>query len=263
KQLGDEHYKTGYPIVYTSADSVFQIAAHEDDKIFGLKRLEQICEIARKMLVSPYNIGRVIARPFIGTPGNFKRTSNRHDYAIDPAAETLLDKIVKSGGEVYGIGKIKDIFNGHGITKSVHTENNKDGMQKTLEALRPYVPMSLCPCLIFTNLVDFDMLWGHRRDVAGYYQGLKDFDDYLPKLENAMAADDILFITADHGCDPTYKKHTDHTREYVPLLVFGKKLKKGVDLGIRKTFSDLGQTIAEIFKIEKLRNGTSFLKEIT
>jgi len=215
------------------------------------------------MLVSPYNIGRVIARPFIGTPGNFKRTSNRHDYAIDPAAETLLDKIVKSGGEVYGIGKIKDIFNGHGITKSVHTENNKDGMQKTLEALRPYVPMSLCPCLIFTNLVDFDMLWGHRRDVAGYYQGLKDFDDYLPKLENAMAADDILFITADHGCDPTYKKHTDHTREYVPLLVFGKKLKKGVDLGIRKTFSDLGQTIAEIFKIEKLRNGTSFLKEIT
>ena len=270
KALGDEHYKTGYPIVYTSADSVFQVAAHEDDKIFGLKKLYQICEIARKMLVAPHNIGRVIARPFIGTPGNFKRTSNRHDYAIDPPGETLLDGIVKSGGKVYAVGKIKDIFNGKGITEAVHTVSNKDGMEKTLEAVRSpksevqknYTLHPTPYTLIFTNLVDFDMLWGHRRDVQAYYNGLKEFDDFLPKLQNAMTDEDILFITADHGCDPTYMIHTDHTREYIPLLVFGKKLKKGVNLGIRKTFADLGQTIAEIFGIKKLKNGTSLRKEI-
>lgn len=261
KQLGAEHYKTGYPIVYTSADSVFQIAAHEDDKIFGLKRLYQICEIARKMLIYPYNIGRVIARPFIGTPGNFKRTSNRHDYAIDPAAETLLDKIVKSGGEVYGIGKIKDIFNGNGISKFATTKSNTDGMQKTLEAVGR-LPSGVGRQLIFTNLVDFDMLWGHRRDVQAYYNGLKEFDDFLPKFFDAMDARDILFITADHGCDPTHTVHTDHTREYVPLFVFGKKLKKGVNLGIRKTFADVGQTIADIMGISKLECGTSLKKEI-
>ncbi|PIU83437.1 MAG: phosphopentomutase [Elusimicrobia bacterium CG06_land_8_20_14_3_00_38_11] len=270
KALGDEHYKTGYPIVYTSADSVFQIAAHEDDKIFGLKRLYQICEIARKMLVAPHNIGRVIARPFIGTPGNFKRTSNRHDYAIDPAGETLLDKIKNSGGEVYGIGKIKDIFNGHGISNFATTKSNMDGMQKTLEAVRSpksevqkknYTLHPTPYTLIFTNLVDFDMLWGHRRDVQAYYNGLKEFDEYLPELENAMADEDVLFITADHGCDPTYTAHTDHTREYVPLFVFGKNLHKCVNLGVRKTFADVGQTIAEVFKI-KLNNGESFLKDI-
>ncbi|MBI5573404.1 MAG: phosphopentomutase [Elusimicrobia bacterium] len=260
KALGDEHYKTGYPIVYTSADSVFQIAAHEDEKIFGLKRLYQICEIARKMFVAPHNIGRVIARPFIGTPGNFKRTSNRHDYAIDPPDETLLDKIVKSGGEVHGIGKIKDIFNGHGISNFATTKSNMDGMEKTLEAVIRH-PSSVIRQFIFTNLVDFDMLWGHRRDVQAYYNGLKEFDEYLLKFFDAMADDDILFITADHGCDPTHTVHTDHTREYVPLFVFGKKLKKGVNLGTRETFADLGQTIAEIFKIE-LKNGKSFLKEI-
>ncbi|MDO8734424.1 MAG: phosphopentomutase [Elusimicrobiota bacterium] len=262
KALGDEHYKTGYPIVYTSADSVFQIATHEDDKIFGLKRLYQICGIARKMLIYPHNIGRVIARPFIGTPGNFNRTSNRHDYAIDPAAETLLDKIVKSGGEVYGIGKIKDIFNGHGITQTIKTINNQDGMEKTVEVLNHLITQSLNHCLVFINLVDFDMLWGHRRDVQAYYDGLKEFDDFLPKLQNAMGDDDILFITADHGCDPTYIAHTDHTREYVPLFVFGKKLKKGVNLGIRKTFADVGQTIADIMGIEKLKSGTSLKKEV-
>ena len=261
KALGDEHYKTGYPIVYTSADSVFQIAAHEDDKIFGLKRLYQICDIARKMLIAPHNIGRVIARPFIGTPGNFKRTSNRHDYAIDPAAETLLDKIVKSGGEVIGIGKIKDIFNGHGISKFATTKSNMDGMQKTLEAVNSKLS-TLNSQLVFTNLVDFDMLWGHRRDVQAYYNGLKEFDNFLPRFFDAMTDDDILFITADHGCDPTYTAHTDHTREYVPLFVFGKKLKKGVNLGIRKTFADVGQTIADIMGIEKLDSGTSFKKEI-
>ena len=262
KQLGEQHYKTGYPIVYTSADSVFQIAAHEDPKIFGLERLYKICEIARKMLVEPHNIGRVIARPFVGTPGNFKRTSNRRDYAIEPPEETLLDKIKKSGGEVIAIGKIEDIFAGRGITKAIHTENNKDGMQKTLESLIRLPANLLTRCLIFTNLVDFDMLWGHRRDVQSYYSGLKEFDNFLPELQNAMSEEDILFITADHGCDPTHKIHTDHTREYVPLLIYGKKLKTGINLGIRKTFADLGQTIADIFGIEKLRNGISFKKDI-
>lgn len=263
KALGDEHYKTGHPIVYTSADSVFQIAAHEDDKIFGLKRLYQICEIARKMLIAPHNIGRVIARPFIGTPGNFKRTSNRHDYAINPAEPTLLDKLKNDDVEVIGIGKIKDIFNGHGISNFVTTKSNMDGMQKTLEAVQSSEQLRTPNSeLIFTNLVDFDMLWGHRRDVQAYYNGLKEFDDFLPKFFDAMADDDILFITADHGCDPTYTAHTDHTREYVPLLVFGKKLKKGVSLGIRKTFADVGQTIADIMGIEKLKSGTSFKKEI-
>lgn len=262
KALGEEHYKTGYPIVYTSADSVFQVAAHEDEKIFGLKRLYEICEIARKMLVPPHNVGRVIARPFTGTPGNFKRTPNRHDYALDPPDETLLDKIIKSGGEVIGIGKIRDIFNSKGISKSIMTKSNADGMEKTLEYIKEQNEKKSTPhTLIFTNLVDFDMLWGHRRDVEAYYNGLKGFDDYLPKLENAMDDEDILFITADHGCDPTHLAHTDHTREYVPLLVFGKKLKKSVNLGIRKTFADLGQTIAELFNI-KIQNGKSFLKEI-
>jgi len=261
KALGDEHYKTGCPIVYTSADSVFQIAAHEDEKIFGLKRLYEICDIARKMLVYPHHVGRVIARPFIGSPGNFTRTSNRHDYAIDPAGETLLDKIIKSGGNVYGIGKIKDIFNGKGISRFVTTKSNSDGMQKTLEAVNRQLPTANRQ-LIFTNLVDYDMLWGHRRDIPAYYNGLKDFDDFLPEIMRSMADNDILFITADHGCDPAYIKHTDHTREYVPLFVFGKKLKRGVNLGIRKTFADLGQTIADIFDIEKLPNGTSFKKEI-
>ncbi|MEW6556176.1 MAG: phosphopentomutase [Elusimicrobiota bacterium] len=274
KQLGKQHYKTGYPIVYTSADSVFQVAAHEDEKIFGLNRLYEICEIARKMLVAPHNIGRVIARPFIGTPGNFKRTSNRHDYAIDPPEETLLDKLKNSGVEVISIGKISDIFNGHGITKAIHTENNKDGMQKTLEAVHKFSSSQVLKLtqehknirtqerlLVFTNLVDFDMLWGHRRDVVAYYNGLKEFDEFLPNICSVMADDDILFITADHGCDPTHKIHTDHTREYVPLLVFGKRLKNNVNLGIRKTFADLGQTIAELFDI-KLKRGTSFLKEI-
>ena len=263
KALGDKHCKTGFPIVYTSADSVFQIAAHEDEKIFGLKRLYEICGIARKMLVYPHNIGRVIARPFIGTPGNFKRTSNRHDYAINPAAPTLLNKLQDAGFEVFGVGKIKDIFNGNGITDSVRTVNNKDGMEKTLKAVqRPCDTSTLRHSLIFTNLVDYDMLWGHRRDIPSYYKGLKEFDDFLPALIKSMSDDDILFITADHGCDPAHTIHTDHTREYVPVFVFGKKLKKGVNLGIRKTFADLGQTIADIFNIEKLPNGTSFKKEI-
>lgn len=261
KQLGDEHYKTGYPIVYTSADSVFQVAAHEDPKIFGLKKLYEICEAARKMLTLPHNVGRVIARPFIGEPGAFKRTSNRHDYAVDPAGETLLDKLRKAGVKVVGIGKIYDIFNGKGIDETIRTRDNRDGMNRTLEvAGRPASPSE--KTFIFVNLVDFDMLWGHRRDVAAYYLGLKEFDDFLPRLEAALGSDGILFIAADHGCDPAYAAHTDHTREHVPILVTGKGIKKGINLGVRKSFADAGQTIAEMFGAEKLPAGVSFAKEI-
>ena len=260
KRLGAEHYKTGYPIVYTSADSVFQIAAHEDEKIFGLKRLYEISEIARKMLVYPHNVGRVIARPFIGTPPNFQRTTNRRDYSLEPPAETLLDKIEKSGGEVIAVGKIDDIFSRRGITRSFHCESNQEALEYLLKILpeKEKNPRTL----ILVNLVDFDMLWGHRRNVSGYYQALKDFDGYLGRLEEIMAEEDILFLTADHGCDPTHQLHTDHTREYVPVLVYGQRLKAGQGLGVRQTFADLGQTIAEIFQTEKLPNGVSFLNEI-
>ncbi|OGS45749.1 MAG: phosphopentomutase [Elusimicrobia bacterium RIFOXYD2_FULL_34_15] len=256
KKLGEEHCKTGYPIIYTSADSVFQIASHEDEKIFGLKRLYKVCEIARKMLVAPHNVGRVIARPFVGFPGNFKRTSNRKDYSLNPPEETLLDKLENSGIEVIGIGKIHDIFNGKGISKSIHTNNNKEGMEKILETITG--KDSKKSQFIFINLVDFDMLWGHRRDTQSYYNGLKEFDNVLPEIYNKMACDDYLFITADHGCDPTYLKHTDHTREYVPVFIYCKKIKNNIDVGIRKTFADLGQTIADIFEIEKLNAGESF-----
>jgi len=259
RELGEKHCETGYPIIYTSADSVFQVAAHEDEKIFGLKRLYQICETARKILVYPHNVGRVIARPFIGSAGNFRRTPNRCDYSLDPPEETLLDKLKDSGVEVIGIGKIHDIFNGKGLTKSFHTNSNKEGMEKILEAIKNDASSQQ---LIFVNLVDFDMLWGHRRDTESYYKGLKEFDDFLPEIFSGMADNDILFITADHGCDPTYTKHTDHTREYVPLLIYGKKIKRNVDVGVRKTFADLGQTIADIFAIENLRRGQSFKNNI-
>lgn len=264
KQLGDEHYKTGYPIVYTSADSVFQVAAHEDSKIFGLKKLYEICETARRILVYPHNVGRVIARPFVGEPGSFERTSNRHDYAVDPAGETLLDKIRKAGVKVVGIGKIYDIFNGKGVDETIRTRDNRDGMERTLEVLRRAETDSSAASktFVFTNLVDFDMLWGHRRDVAAYYRGLKEFDDFLPRLEEALGPDGVLFLAADHGCDPAYAAHTDHTREYVPLLVTGKGVKKGINLGVRGTFADAGQTIAEMSGAEKLPAGVSFAKEI-
>ncbi|PKN00898.1 MAG: phosphopentomutase [Elusimicrobia bacterium HGW-Elusimicrobia-1] len=263
KQLGDEHYKTGYPIVYTSADSVFQVAAHEDPKIFGLKKLYEICEAVRKMLAPPHNVGRVIARPFIGEPGAFARTSNRHDYALDPAGETLLDKLRKAGVRVSAVGKIYDIFNGKGIDETVRTRDNRDGMARTLEAVRKAVDgPSGTKTFVFTNLVDFDMLWGHRRNVAAYYEGLKEFDDFLPRLEDALGDEGVLLIAADHGCDPAYAAHTDHTREHVPVLVSGQGVKKGINLGVRKTFADAGQTISELFGAERTAAGVSFAKEI-
>ncbi|MDR2426153.1 MAG: phosphopentomutase [Endomicrobium sp.] len=259
KHFGDEHYNTGYPIVYTSADSVFQIAAHEC--VYGLDKLYKICKIARKMLIGKYVIGRVIARPFIGESGNYTRTANRKDYSLTPLETTVLDEIKNAGGEVVAIGKIEDIFNGKGITKTVHTKGNANGMEVTAEEIR-VGGISSKKTLIFTNLVDFDMLWGHRRDIISYAKALKEFDDFLPALMGMLGDGDMLIITADHGCDPSFTKHTDHTREYVPLLVYGKKLQRNINLGVRKTLADTAQTIADIFNLPPLKNGTSFKKEI-
>ncbi|MCB4791859.1 MAG: phosphopentomutase [Elusimicrobia bacterium] len=258
KRLGEEHIRTLCPIIYTSADSVFQIAAHEEK--FGLNKLYKICCIARKMLTGKNSVGRVIARPFTGLPGNFRRTENRKDLALSPFKPTLLDKIKGFGGEVIAVGKITDLFNGEGITKSVHTDNNIEGMNTALAEVSKSPKKT--PSLIFTNLVDFDMLWGHRRDIAEYARGLKYFDDFLPKLQDALKDTDVLCITADHGCDPAYLKHTDHTREYVPLLLYGKQIRNGINLGIRNSFSDLAQTIADIFNIGKLENGKSMKAEL-
>ena len=262
KQLGEEHYKTGYPIVYTSADSVFQIAAAEDSEKFGgLERLYEICKIARKLLKGNHAVGRVIARPFVRMKdGTFKRTTNRKDYSLTPPETTILDKIKADGGNVIAIGKIKDIFNDKGIVTAYHTVGNSNGIQVTVDSIKSsdYSKKQL----IFTNLVDFDMLWGHRRNVEAYAQGLKSFDEKLPEIISFMKNTDLLIITADHGCDPTYTKHTDHTREYVPLMVYGKMIKQNINLGTRKSLSDVAQTIADIFDIEPMKNGTSFRKKI-
>jgi phosphopentomutase len=258
KRLGDEHCRTGYPIVYTSADSVFQIAAHES--VFGLERLYGVSRTAREMLKGEHAVGRVIARPFIGSNGNYARTENRRDFSLSPAEDTVLDKLKRSGREVVAVGKIEDIFNSRGITRAIHSHNNASGMTATLDLVNREPPEA--GQLIFANLVDFDMLWGHRRDARGYANGLKEFDDFLPSLETAMRDDDLLIITADHGCDPTYLKHTDHTREYVPLLIYGKKINKGVNLGTRGTFADVAQTIAEIFQLPAMRRGAGFAAEL-
>lgn len=252
--LGDEHIKTGYPIVYTSADSVFQIAAHED--IIPLSELYKICETAREILSGPLGVGRVIARPFIGTCGSFTRTKNRRDYALPPQGKTLLDVIKANGQTVAAVGKIEDIFAHRGMTVVNHTTNNHDGIQKTIEFIN-----TTKNGLIFTNLVDYDMLYGHRNDVLGYARALEEFDANIPIILQSLKDEDILIITADHGCDPTTES-TDHSREYVPLLVYGKSLKKGVNLGIRDTFSDVASTISDYLEISASFPGKSFLKEI-
>lgn len=253
EELGAEHCRTGYPIVYTSADSVFQIAAHETH--FGLERLYDICRTARTMLAGEHAVGRVIARPFTGEPGAFVRTSNRRDFSLTPLKPTVLDRIKDAGGSVIGIGKIEDIFNGRGVTRAIHTHDNAEGMHQVRKVLgQP----SNDPALIFANLVDFDMRWGHRRDTAGYAQGLRDFDAYLPELLSALTDDDLLIITADHGCDPTVKNHTDHTREYAPLLVYGKQVKPAVELGVRESFADVAQTVCDLFELAAMEYGTSF-----
>ena len=261
KTLGNQHYETGFPIVYTSADSVFQIAAAEDcQKFGGLNKLYEICEIARNILKGKHAVGRVIARPFIKDNNGFTRTTNRKDYSLSPLGTTVLDKIKDAGGNVVAVGKIKDIFNNKGIVTAYHTSGNQNGIEVTLDSIKN--TGSSCKTLIFTNLVDFDMLWGHRRNVDAYAQGLKYFDTKLPSIINAMDSNDLLIITADHGCDPTYIKHTDHTREYVPLMVYGKNIKQNINLGTRKTLSDVSQTIADIFNLSPMKNGTSFKNEI-
>jgi phosphopentomutase len=253
-ELGPEHMKTGALIVYTSADSVFQIAAHED--IVSVPELYRACEIAYKLVGEGLGVGRVIARPFVGTPGKFKRTSNRHDYALPPSGETLLDRLKAHVFPVVAIGKIDDLFAGRGITRAIHTASDEEGMN-VVERQMGEVDRGL----IFTNLVDFDTQFGHRNDVAGYAANLERFDARLGRLLPALREDDLLVVTADHGNDPTTPS-TDHAREYVPLLVSGSRVKAAVDLGTRKSFADLGQTLAEVFGVGRLAHGTSFLKEI-
>ncbi|MDF2889643.1 MAG: phosphopentomutase [Clostridia bacterium] len=253
-RLGDEHVKTGYPIVYTSADSVFQIAAHEE--VIPLEKLYEMCSIARKMLTGEHAVGRVIARPFLGTSGNYKRTSNRRDFSLLPISKTMLDVIKESNLSVMAVGKIEDIFAGVGITDAVHTKSNMDGVEKTLEYMKTGKKG-----LIFTNLVDFDMTYGHRNDVEGYGNALKEFDNRLPEIMESMKDTDVLIITADHGCDPTTAS-TDHSREYIPLLVYGKKIKPGVNLGIRKGFSDIAATVLDLLELPVMTGGKSFKEEI-
>ncbi|MGI6713027.1 MAG: phosphopentomutase [Bacillota bacterium] len=251
KQLGEKHLKTAYPIVYTSADSVFQIAAHE--KVIPLEELYRFCEIARKLLTGKHAVGRVIARPFNGSCGKFYRTSGRHDYSLLPPKDTMLDLIKKNGQHVIGIGKINDIYAGRGITKAVKTKNNMEGIKSTLQA------MDLCQRgLVFTNLVDFDMLYGHRNDPLGYARALEEFDQKVPDIINKLNEKDLLILTADHGTDPTTKS-TDHSREYVPLIMYGKPIKKPVYLGVRGTFADVGATVTSYLGVGKLETGTSML----
>ena len=248
-ELGEEHQRTGKPIVYTSADSVFQIAAHEES--FGLQRLYDICEIVRK-LVDPYNIGRVIARPFKGSPGNYKRTGNRRDYATPPPSPTLLDNLVNAGGEVIAIGKVADIYAHQGISRMVKADGNSALFKAFIEEAKTAPDHSIT----FVNLVDFDMVYGHRRDVIGYAKALEEFDTWLPEFEKQLKAGDIAVITADHGCDPT-NGGSDHTREYVPVIAFGPAAKPG-PIGKRETFADIGQTIATHLGLPKLKFGTAF-----
>lgn len=253
EELGKEHIRTRKPIVYTSADSVFQIACHED--VYPIDELYRLCNTARKLLKGKDEVARVIARPFNGET-TFTRTANRRDFSKMPDKNNLLVKMKAARMNVAAVGKIEDIFAGEGITDAVHTKDNMDGMEKTLEYMD-----KIDSGLIFTNLVEFDSKWGHRNDYEGYAIGLEEFDAKLVDVMNKLRDDDMLVINADHGCDPT-TKGTDHTREYVPLLVYGKKLKKNVNLGIRSTFADVGQTIAEIMGVEKLNIGNSFLDKI-
>lgn len=254
KELGEEHLRTGLPIVYTSADSVFQVAAHEER--FGLERLYEVCEVARELLQPPHRVGRVIARPFVGTnAADFKRTSNRRDYALEPP-HMLLDDVKEAGLAVLAVGKIGDIFSGHGITWGEHTKSNADGIRMIHDCLDRKEKG-----LIFANLVDFDMLYGHRRDVEGYSRALMEFDEALPGIMAKMGPRDVLVVTADHGNDPTYKG-TDHTREYVPVLVAGELIRPGVDVGIRSTLADLGATVADLLGVSYSGVGTSFAREI-
>lgn len=256
KQYGEESIKTGMPIVYTSADSVLQIAAHED--MISVPKLYEICKIARKVIDEKnYGIGTVIARPFIGDKSdNFTRTYNRKDFETENFGKTMLDLFQENGKTVLAIGKIEDLFSGRGINRAIHTKGNKDGIEKTIYEIK-----NATEDMIFVNLVDFDMLYGHRNNIEGYAKALEEFDCKLPEIINELREDDILIITADHGNDPSTPS-TDHNREYIPILAYGKKLKQNVDLGIRETYADISATILDLFNIERLKNGTSFKNEI-
>ena len=254
RDYGDEHVKTGALIVYTSADSVFQIAAHED--VVPPEELYRYCKIARKILTGKHGVGRVIARPFIGESGHYTRTSNRHDFSIEPPKVTMLDQLKEKGFDVIGIGKIHDIFAGKGLTEFSFTKNNEDGIEQTKEWMKKRFE-GLC----FVNLVDFDMLYGHRNDVDGYAKALSYFDKQLPKLLGLMREGDILMITADHGCDPSTPS-TDHSREYTPFLMYQYGQAKGVNLKTRKTFADIGSTVLDYFGLESKIDGTSVLEDI-
>ena len=254
QKFGDDHVRTGDLIVYTSADSVFQIAAHED--VVPLEQLYEYCRIARQQLKGKHGVGRVIARPFVGESGAYKRTANRHDYSLEPPKRTLLDAVKEAGLASIGVGKIHDIFAGIGTTEHVYNQSNANGMEHTIR----YAGQDF-EGLCFMNLVDFDMLYGHRRDIDGYAKALSEFDAWLPKLLEQLGDEDVVMITADHGCDPAYTATTDHTREYVPLLVLGKAVKP-VNLGTRATFADIAATVADLLGVNYTCPGKSFAKEI-
>ena len=255
EELGEEHVKTGALIVYTSADSVLQIAAHEE--VVPLKELYEICEFCREItLEDPYMLGRIIARPFVGEVGQFKRTANRHDYALKPFGRTTMNELKDAELDVIALGKISDIYDGEGITEGIRTVSNMDGMDKLVETMgKPFNGLS------FLNLVDFDAVYGHRRDPKGYGQALEEYDARLPEVFSNMTDEDLLIVTADHGNDPTYKG-TDHTREYVPLLMYSPRFAEGKELPVRKTFADIGATVAENFGVTKPEYGTSFLSDL-
>lgn len=256
KRFGEEHIKTGYPIIYTSADSVFQVAAHED--VIPVEKLYEICKIARKILDKPeYNIGTVIARPFVGDNAeNFTRTYNRRDFESTTFGKTMLDIVKENNKEVIAVGKIEDLFAGRGITRAIHTRGNADGIEQTINCIKENTEG-----LIFTNLVDTDMLYGHRNNIQGYAEALEYFDSKLPEITNNLKDTDMLIITADHGNDPSTPS-TDHSREYTPILIYGKQIKENVNLGIRQTFADISATVLEILGLQKLENGESFKKDI-
>lgn len=254
KVLGKEHVDTGSLIVYTSADSVFQIAAHEE--VVPLEELYKICTIARELLQGEHGVGRVIARPFTGAEGNYTRTENRRDFSLVPPKDTLLDYVKNSGMEVFAIGKIEDIFVNKGITRSNHTHNNEEGIEATIGAIKEDFKG-----LIFTNLVDFDMIYGHRNNVQGYADALKYFDDKLPEIMDNLKDDDVLIITADHGCDPTTES-TDHSREYIPLIIYGKNIRGNNNLGVLNTYASIGKTILHMLNIENSIEGNSVLGNI-
>jgi len=253
-ELGEQQMKTGEVIVYTSADSVFQIAAHEE--IIPLDELYRMCEIAREIMMGDNAVARIIARPFVGQPGAFERTSNRRDYSLSPFEDTVLDNIKNSNLDVIGVGKIEDIFNKQGITEAIHTKDNMDGVDQTINYMKKENNG-----LIFTNLVDFDSKYGHRRDVKGYKEALEEFDARIPEILENMEDDDILIINSDHGNDPTYKG-TDHTREYIPMLICGKNVKSGLNLGTRSSFADIGATVADLLNVKMPKHGNSFKNDI-